>query len=447
MFEVIKLKYLKWAMIVTCFLAAIVLAVITTSTIHDNNKDQNDLELIQQNERIEAINNKKIQLEVNPEYVYKYNEAERVVVKREAFVTDAKIKYLNNFRLSSLSYIFEEEIIEQTILVRFIANNNNSSSKIRLGSVSYPIDYDLYITKEKQVFIVPIVVGETPIQDILIEIVDGDIELVVSDFEIVICDEDVRSLTTGVFLFDEIKPLVVESILNEEQSVNKNVTYLVEIRNEYLYELSPNQLNIYIYKAKGELIRYGTLTGVGSVRDMEFFGDDYLIVVSRGNGAYIIDITDKKKPVIINHINTSELVSGLSVSGNIVFLANRYSGVEVYDLTNLLEPVFLTYIGAGESKEYIDCDIYKNYLYISCWAQNIVEVWDVSNLNEPIHVSTVDVAGHPYGIEASKKGLFVATGQHANTGTRTMDNYNYGTGNGVTIFNISTNCNRFFTAS
>lgn len=427
----------KYTLIGILLSGALLLVAFIVINERDRNKQINDMEQKQVSELIQDYESDKIKVEVNLEYNYSKNNSSSILVSRQEFLSGVKYENKNNFRNSSITYDFKESISDRIVLVRFVANNLNASSRIAIKSDSAKIEYNSFVYSEKRVYYIPFDLTDNSFEDISIEVLDGDTTLHVSDFEVLLWDQDIDLLEAGTYFFEEKNDFNIDTALTVEQQNKKNVTYAVEIQGNYIYELAPNSLLIYENVNDGRLKLLSTLFGLGSVRDMAFLKEGYLVITSRGNGAFVVDITNKNEPKIIAHINTSELVSGLTINENIVFFGNRYAGVEVYDLTEPELPKFVTFIGEGEGKEYIDCAFAKGYLYISCWAQNQVDIWDVQDLNNPLKVSTIEVSGHPYGITVNDDNLFIATGQHAVKGTKTISDYNYGTGNGFEIYDIS----------
>ena len=57
-----------------------------------------------------------------------------------------------------------------------------------------------------------------------------------------------------------------------------------------------------------------------------------LIVASREYGVYLIDVHDSQNPMIIGHIDTLELASGMDVCGKYLFVASRIMN-EIYDIS------------------------------------------------------------------------------------------------------------------
>lgn len=182
-----------------------------------------------------------------------------------------------------------------------------------------------------------------------------------------------------------------------------------------------------------------SITDTGTVRRLELTSDKKtLVVASREYGVSLIDVNDPENPAIISHIDTLELASGLDIIGNYLFIASRYYGIEIYDITDPSNPVFCSSVKSNNESECIDCKVYGDYLYAGVWATRRIEVFDISDISRPEYITYIETDGNAYGLDIHEDNLIVATGFHSGINAYdTVDDYGYGTGNGISIYSLA----------
>ena len=166
-----------------------------------------------------------------------------------------------------------------------------------------------------------------------------------------------------------------------------------------------------------------------------------LIVVSRQDGAHIIDVSDPDQPRIRTHYNSVEYATGIAVDGDTAYICNRTYGVEIVDLTDLDHPVERGIIRSGEVQ---NCCAYNGVLYCGCFAGMTVDLFDVSDPDKITKLGSVPLSGKGDSMAVRTIGgrtyLYAATGQHSEKSLGTNDkiaNANFGQGNGLDIFDVT----------
>lgn len=182
------------------------------------------------------------------------------------------------------------------------------------------------------------------------------------------------------------------------------------------------------------------ITGLGyNIRQIALCqsGED-VILTSREEGAYIVNIADPYAPYIRSRYNSVELATGLSVSGHMAFIANRQFGMEAVDISDLDSPRHVGIIPTGEAQ---GCLVTGNLLYAGLWNQRRVDVFDISDLTRPRKIGAANLSGKGDGFTVctlhGKTYLYAATGQHAASPVGGHEDPNFGLGGGLDIFDIT----------
>jgi len=207
--------------------------------------------------------------------------------------------------------------------------------------------------------------------------------------------------------------------------------------DKYLYTISSDLMVIYSLENPGEPAYISKLNGIGNARHIALTEDgNAAIITSREHGAYIIDVHDKDNPVILSHYDTLEYATGIDIYGNYAFICSRYYGVEIVDISDLSNPKLCS-VAKLPNEEFQDCKVSDGYLYVGVWANKRIEIFDIHNVAKPLHVSTINLDGRGYGVDVKDGKLYAATGHHAAENFNSVDDWGYGQGNGLEIYDIS----------
>jgi hypothetical protein len=109
----------------------------------------------------------------------------------------------------------------------------------------------------------------------------------------------------------------------------------------------------------------------------------------------IIDVSNPYNPMLIYTYNITPQVTGITVDGNIVYLAGSYSGIIIWDITDPSQPVQLGIFNPGRAV--FDIYIQGN---IACLANvyNGILLVDISNPASPQILGTCDTPGIAYRV-------------------------------------------------
>jgi hypothetical protein len=139
--------------------------------------------------------------------------------------------------------------------------------------------------------------------------------------------------------------------------------------------------------------------------------------VAGGTGMFVIDITDKTSPVVVANLDLgAERSTDIVVNGTyayvalgsqgfaIVDIATSTSPVEVLRLDDVFSPLILAYSLA----------LHEEHLYVSAHFSNKVRVYNVTNPESPVYLTSVDadapVGGAPRYLAVAEGLLYAAAG-------------------------------------
>ena len=216
--------------------------------------------------------------------------------------------------------------------------------------------------------------------------------------------------------------------------VGKDRTLDTKIVGDYMYALCNGR--IHVLKRNGDSFNWIAATdNYGELRQMAVTADNKgLVVVARNYGVYAFDISNPEKPKLASHIDSLEMASGLDIFGKYLYIADRTFGVDILDISDIYNPVFVSNIPTGETQNVC----YSNgYVYAGVWAECVVRVCDVRDVDNPKHIADINLSGRGDGVYVNNGILYAATGQFPPSASSPRDNPGYGLGNGLELWDVS----------
>lgn len=220
--------------------------------------------------------------------------------------------------------------------------------------------------------------------------------------------------------------------------VNETSCREVLTNGELVYVLCNTALIVYADNGS-DIKRLGSVDGLGNTSHMAFVNKQTIVITSRENDVFFVDVSNFEHPQIISTYDSLDFATGVEACENYVFICSRYFGVEIVDISNISNPKLCSIINTGG--ECIQSCFSDNYLYISNWNMQAVLIYDISNPNNPRKCQQIDTDGNPYGIEISGNNLFVATGHNSVNEHENKWDSGYGGGHGMEIYDVSDNSN------
>ena len=274
--------------------------------------------------------------------------------------------------------------------------------------------------------------------------------------------EDLK-LESGMWMLDDYEEVVLDADMGVK-STNEDIYTQLGVTSSNCIDLVISSCGNYIYSIGGG---YLTVTDVSDpsnpkVRSI-YKNDDYptdygdtrqiclipgggatgdaVIFTSRISGAFIVDVSDPDNPVETAHYDALEMATGLAVYEDYAFVCNRQYGVEVVDISDIYNPVHLGTVARGG--EIQSCKVVDGILYAGAYNYNRVEMYDIRDPFAPVLLSYAKMNGRGDAMTVATVGgktyLYAGTGHHAATDLTngTLDNLNYGQGNGLEIFDVT----------
>ena len=202
------------------------------------------------------------------------------------------------------------------------------------------------------------------------------------------------------------------------------------LRNgNYLYTAGGKGLSVYDLSTPAAPRLVKRLPGV-SGRQMAM-QNNRLYITARGQGLWIFDLADPAEPRLLTRFDTVELATGIAVTGNIVFVAQRIYGVEILDCTIPEKPRHVGLIRGGEIQSVA---FHNNLLYCGSWGHGRITIWNVADLKTPKRVGSFQLDGYGDGMAVRGNYCYAATGMDAKTGPKEARKNR---GHGLEIFDIS----------
>lgn len=330
----------------------------------------------------------------------------------------AAVKYSCNMNLNHTDL----HILKLTVQ----AEKSCSKIKININNSSITATYPVYTQKAD--YYIPITNTDN-INSISVSLITDYQKITISDFQLVnFTDDSINNHKTGIYPHN-----INETVFNESDAFGEATTASIA-DNQYLYSVNKGTLTVYDITGSTP-IAVSSLDGLGNCHDISFINSgEALVISSRENGAYFVDIKNPLHPVTAGKYPTLEMSSGLAVNGCYAFICSRYFGVEIIDASDIYNPKYYSQISNRE--EMYDCSIDDHYLYIGVWAQKKIIIYDISNLRNPAQINTINLDGNVGGIVVENGILYAATGYHSRDNATTVTSVGFGMGNGLEIYDV-----------
>ena len=352
------------------------------------------------------------------------------LVDYEEFLQDVERESNKSTQGASVYYrldISSEETANYLITFKMRADVEATRFQLKIGNIRRT----LYLTTPWQQYCIPYQTKDNI--SFSLNILDDFQITELSDFEIYIYNSDeveAKDVPCGYYLLEE-----TELNIGHTSVYKVGNTSDIILDGPYMYSVGQYQLIISSLENPLEPTVISTLGGLGNVRRIEQINDKTIAVASRQNGVFLIDVSDKNNPRIITRYNSLDTANDICVSGDVMIIMDRYFGFEFVDISNLSEPQYINHV--YNEKECYRGTISGNYLFVSCWATREVEIYDISNIDSPILVGSLPVEGYCGEAFVENNMIYIASGYKTGYEKVSLGDFGYGTGNGLTIYDIS----------
>ncbi|MBQ7976703.1 MAG: hypothetical protein IJ300_13550, partial [Clostridia bacterium] len=353
-----------------------------------------------------------------------------IVLTYESFLNEYK-RTSYHVGETSVSYNFSKPLVSGGSYVYVLNFKMRAEDEAAMLTVNFGIEHTYHLTTEWREFYVPCTKGE--IRNIKLEITTPFQKAYLTDVNVYKYDPlwvNASRNKNGSYSVDGI-PM---HYISEYDGIGVGQTMDVTGDGEYLYTAGNETLKILNKTSSGTAL-ISSVKGIGNVRHIELRDNKHLAVASRETGVYIVNIENKTTPFIESYYDSLEFANDVCFSGNYMFVAGRYFGVEIVDISDIKTPKFINRI--FNDKECFRCLVDGQYLYVSCWATGEVEVYDISDLNEPLLISSIPVEGRCAEIVIEDKIAYIVSGYNNFNNADNCGEAGYGTGNALNIYDIT----------
>ena len=328
-----------------------------------------------------------------------------------------------------VSYVTNEHDI---LVLQFIAYTEGGYAELQVqcGSEKNKV----YINEIPTTFYVP-VSGVDSIDTIRFYLLSDFVKTTLDSVYLVNYHDNYRiqELATGAYRDDDI----LEVQINAQDRIIDRSTQMLK-KDNMLFAISIDQGTLTAYKENldGHIEYLSHVQDMGTIRDMAFSSDkNYLVVTARQNGVYLVDITVPTSIKCISHYDSLEYATGVFVQNDIAFICSRYFGVEIVDISDPYNPTFLNCVSSNGC-EYQDCFVDENRLYIGVYLDKRVDIYDIQDISNPVKMSEIALDGSGQGVYVKDGILYAATALDAPLSTDKLYKYAKGTGNGIEIYDV-----------
>ena len=204
------------------------------------------------------------------------------------------------------------------------------------------------------------------------------------------------------------------------------------IVGDYMYALRNGRIHI-LERNDDTFAWVGATQYYGELREMDVTSDKKgIVVVGRNYGVFAFDISNPTSPELVSHIDSLEMSSGLDIFGDYLYVADRGFGITIFNIKDLKNPVCVANIPTGETQNVC----YSNgYVYAGVWAESVVRICDVRDVDNPKILEPIKISGRGDGVLVKDGILYAVTGQHAPGHTTTAD-LGFGLGYGLELWDV-----------
>ena len=265
----------------------------------------------------------------------------------------------------------------------------------------------------------------------------------IGDFTVVDYGKEtlLSSLKTGRYLAEKFES---ETVTAEENPMWSNAfasdgKYLYNILGGTLYVYGSDKNSKSSVLKSGDLKSVGQLSTLGDTFDCRLYADKKkLVVFSKGDGAYFIDISKPSEPQLLSHYKMSGECRGGDIYGNYAYLCNSDKGIEVLDVRDYTNPKSISLI-ENEGRHYRNCMALGDYLYAVDPDSKTMDVFLIHSKDKIKLSTSVKLDGMGYGLAVKENWLYVATygdSRYKGDGEGLMNPIT-GNGSGIEVYDIT----------
>ncbi len=150
------------------------------------------------------------------------------------------------------------------------------------------------------------------------------------------------------------------------------------------------------------VVDIGTTAGGGGVAISGNYA--YVTAKNLGEGLRVIDVSTPESPQVVGTYNMGAQTIGVAVSGDLVYLANRWDGLKIVDVSNPASPQYVGALGGFNAYTVV---VSGDYAYLACHADGL-QIVDISTPASPQWVGSYATTGTTQNVAVSATHAYVA---------------------------------------
>ena len=186
----------------------------------------------------------------------------------------------------------------------------------------------------------------------------------------------------------------------------------VILRNSYLYAINQEGLQVFSGIRSGGPVKTSELQLPGSPTHFEFLANGTLLVTTRKNGFFVVDVNDPQQPIQVanigspRHLQNTDAAQDVLVDGQRVYISQGPGGVHVVDISLPSQPELLQIINTpGYAK---NMALYDNLLLVADGIEGVFMI-DVKDRNNAVPIGSLPTPLRVVQIAVTENGLIVSS--------------------------------------
>lgn len=126
-------------------------------------------------------------------------------------------------------------------------------------------------------------------------------------------------------------------------------------------------------------------------------------------GLHLVDISNPDAPAVVDSFQAIDSAHGLTLSGNVIFLCERYSGFQIIDVSDPGSMSALSSVNTDTLGFVGEIRVIGSLAYVTGGYEGL-HVFDVSDLAHPSLINTIPIPGFAYDVQVAGDYAYVPNG-------------------------------------
>ena len=194
-----------------------------------------------------------------------------------------------------------------------------------------------------------------------------------------------------------------DSVLTELGRWGEGPCYTVQPVGNYIAVGNGSELQIIDFNIPSNPVLIGKVLTESTIRDMAVFGN-YIFKIFPFQ---VIDVSDPTEPKIVYMDTIGFADTKITIKGNYAYIGDFVGYIYIMDISNPLAPKRLgTMFASGE--DVLSITVKENFLYASTWASYLIDIFDISDKNNPKFISNYSTSSSAPFLKIENNFLFEA---------------------------------------